>query len=66
MIVLFVYLYIRVVPLFISSFYLVRIIGYGYGHEDTTKLKKYRTRDMTCIYMLSLTVSTNPLLTNIK
>jgi len=36
--------------------------GYGYKHEerydtdygDTTKLKKHRTRDTMCIYMLSL------------
>jgi len=30
------------------------------------KLKKYRTRDTTCIYMLSLKVSTNTLSTSTK
>jgi len=39
---------------------------YGYGHEDTIKLKKYRTQDTMCIYMLSLKLSTNTLSTNTK
>ena len=40
--------------------------GYGYEHEYTTKLKKYRTRDTVCIYMLSLELPTNTLSTNTK
>jgi len=37
-----------------------------YGHGDTAKLKKYKTQDTACIYMLSLKLATNTLSTNIK
>jgi len=37
------------------------LLGYRHGdrHKNTAKLRTYRTWDMTCIYMLSLKLSTN-------
>jgi len=39
---------------------------HGHGYVDTAKLKKHRIRDTSCIYMLSLKLSTNTLSTNTK
>jgi len=47
-----------------STIRAVMLPVYGYG--DTTKLKKHRIWDTTCIYMLSLKLSTNTLPTYTK